>query len=432
MNLLEPNRSELFRPEAVESRRNKSLGDIVIVYPISIWLLTIFAVTSAVLIVAYMCWGTYTRRVTVNGQLNPSTGIARVYAPQSGVVVEKRVVEGQYVAKGEVLYILSSDRRSSAIGDTQEAISAQVRTRHASLDQEKEKTLKMHREEYATLQSKVNSLKAQIFSIEGQFATQKNRVAIAGEAATRYERLFTEQYISRDQLQQKQAEVLDQSLKLNALDRERATLSQDLSAAKNDLAAVPLKQQNQLAQIERSISGTDQELTESEAKRRIIVFSPDNGVATSVIAEVGQLTDATHPLLSVIPKNAVLQAELFAPSKAIGFVKLDDTVLLRYQAYPYQKFGQYRGHIVSVSRTAMTTQELSTISGGIPGIDPTRSQELFYRIVVSLDSQSISTYGRAQKLQTGMVLEADMLQDTRPLYEWILEPIFSLRGRWNT
>ena len=251
MNLLEPNRSELFRPEAVESRRNKSLGDILIVYPISIWILTLFAVVSAALLIAYVCWGSYTRRVTVNGQLNPNTGIARVYPLQPGVVVEKHVIEGQYVTKGEILYVLSSERRSSAIGDTQEAISAQVRTRHASLDQEREKTLRMQREEYATLQSRLMSLKTQISSIDGQLITQRNRVEIAREAVTRYEHLFAEQYISRDQLQQKQAEVLDQNLKLNALDRERATLAQDIAAAKNDLAAAPLKQQNQLAQIER-------------------------------------------------------------------------------------------------------------------------------------------------------------------------------------
>jgi membrane fusion protein len=52
-----------------------------------------------------------------------------------------------------------------------------------------------------------------------------------------------------------------------------------------------------------------------------------------------------------------------------------------------------------------------------------------YRITVRLSKQEIKTYGRPQALQAGMLLDADILQETRSLYEWVLEPLFSLSGK---
>jgi membrane fusion protein len=114
------------------------------------------------------------------------------------------------------------------------------------------------------------------------------------------------------------------------------------------------KQQKQLAQIEREIVNTKQELTESEAKRRLVIVAPETGIATAISAEVGQAVDTSKPLVSVVPDGAILQAHLYAPSNTVGFVKTGDTVLLRYQAYPYQKFGHAEGTVLSVSRTAIS------------------------------------------------------------------------------
>ncbi len=80
----------------------------------------------AVLLVLFISFGSYTRRTTVSGQLVPQGGVLRLYTPQQAVVLEKRVREGQQVAKGEVLYILSSDRLGSGAQEIQAAISQQI------------------------------------------------------------------------------------------------------------------------------------------------------------------------------------------------------------------------------------------------------------------------------------------------------------------
>ncbi|HOI52786.1 MAG TPA: hypothetical protein PLN02_10450, partial [Azonexus sp.] len=96
------------------------------------------------------------------------------------------------------------------------------------------------------------------------------------------------------------------------------------------------------------------------------------------------------------------------------------------QAYPYQKFGHARGTVVSVARTALPGSEISSLLA--PGAEAQGSEPL-YLISVALEQQSINAYGVAQPLQAGMLLEADVLQESRKLYEWVLEPLFSLSGK---
>jgi membrane fusion protein len=140
------------------------------------------------------------------------------------------------------------------------------------------------------------------------------------------------------------------------------------------------------------------------------------------VAEVGQTIDLNKPLATIAPSGSKLQANLFAKSRSVGFIKPGAKVLLRYQAFPYQKFGHHKGTVSSISRTALSSSEFSTFIHSTDG-------EPLYRIVVDLDSQYISAYGEKYSLHAGMMVDADILLEKRNLYEWILEPIFSLSGK---
>ncbi len=342
--------------------------------------------------------------------------------------MRKHAAEGQTVKQGDVLYVLSSDRQSNAEGSIQAAISSQVETRQQSLRIELDKTRQLQRDERDALIKKIAGLQAESSKLDNQIEVQKNRVKLAEESVIRYQGLLSQDYISKEQLQQKQEDLLDQRSRLQSIERDRISVGRELTTQQNDLNALSFKQQNQLAQIDRSITSTRQELTESEAKRQIVITAPESGVATAVAAEVGQAADVSKPLVSIVPTGASLQAQLYAPSKAIGFIKPGDIVLLRYQAYPYQKFGHAKGKVVSVSKTALPSNELSSI-GNLSSSAANGSNEPLYRITVNLDAQSVNAYGKAQALQAGMLLDADVLQETRRLYEWVLEPLYSLTGK---
>ncbi|MBC7750924.1 MAG: HlyD family efflux transporter periplasmic adaptor subunit [Candidatus Saccharibacteria bacterium] len=416
----------LFRTEAINAQQVRWLGNIILIRPVSFRMMTLLAVVLAAIVVVFLIFGTYTQRGMVSDQLIPNTGLVQVYAPQTGVVLQRHVLEGQAVQQGDVLYVLSSERQSSTQGDIQAAISGQVKSRVQSLQDEFNKTESIQLNDRAALNNKIADLQLELANLNRQIDGQKNRVTLAGQAVSRYQGLLAQDYISKEQFQQKQADFLDQQSRLQSLERDQITVGLDLNQQRHTLESLSLTQQNQLAQVHRMLNSTGQELTESEAKRSLVMTASEAGIATAVIAEVGQTVDSSKPLVSIVPRGSILQAQLYAQIKAIGFIKPGDAVILRYQAYPYQKFGHAKGTVLSVSKTALPSSDFTNIST----INSTAlNSEPLYRITVKLSQQTIQAYGKPQALQAGMLVEADILQEKRHLYEWVLAPLFSLTGK---
>jgi membrane fusion protein len=322
------------------------------------------------------------------------------------------------------LYITSSERQSDSENGIQATISRQVALRERSLRDDLSHTRRLQQAEESALRKKIEGLEAEQANVIHQLAGQRVRIELAEAALNRAAKLLAQGYISTEMWQQKQADMLDQRNRLQALQRDQISVERELQAQRSELASLALRQQTQLAQIERLITSTGQEWTESEGKRRIAVVAPESGIATAVTAEVGQAVDSGKPVVSIVPDGAVLQAHLLAPSRAIGFVRPGDPVLLRYQAYPYQKFGHAQGVVASVSRTALSASDLT----GSP-VQASNVGEPLYRITVTLARQTITAYGKPLPLQAGMLVDADILHERRKLYEWVLEPLYSLTGK---
>jgi membrane fusion protein len=148
---------------------------------------------------------------------------------------------------------------------------------------------------------------------------------------------------------------------------------------------------------------------------------------TAIQAEVGGNALPNVPLMSIVPAGSNLEAQLFSPSRGIGFVRPGQRVLLRYQAFPYQKFGLYEGVVTSVSHAAVGPSELAQQLRGLTSLYGT--QEPVYRITVGLARQTATAYGEAVPLQPGMQVEADVMIETRRHFEWVLDPLYTLTGR---
>lgn len=415
---------ELFRREAIDAQRTSWLGTVTLTQPFSFRLFTAIAVLSACALILFLSFASYTKRVTVRGQLLPESGWAKVYPQQGGIVIEKHVKEGQAVRAGQLLYVLSLDRET-ADNSSIAGIGRLVERRRQSLDGEIAHTRELLAEQLASLESKRRAYRAEIAVIERSIEGQKTRVSLAEDTLERYKGLLAHDYIAGEQVQLREADLIDQRSRLQGLQRERVGLQREIGALGDELERLPIEFEKQIAELQRRVSSADQEFTESELRRRIVVTAPREGIATAANAELGQNAPVDRPLLAIIPHGAKLEAHLFAPSRAVGFVRAGDRVMVRYDAFPYQKFGHHEGRVSQVARVALTSQELSAL-----GLDAQEvANEPLYRITVSLPAQTIKAYGEAQPLQVGMLIEADVMQETRKLYEWVLEPLISITGK---
>ena len=373
---------------------------------------------------AFIGLGSYTRRTTVGGQMYPSEGLIKVTTAQPGVVVEQRVQDGQLVKRGDVLFVLSADRLGADNLDYQRGIATQIESRRRSLEDDLKRAAQSEPLETEQLKRRLSALRAEQEQVARQAQQLGLRATGAEEALKRYEGLFKQDFVSKDELLAKQTEIAEVQNRVQGNRRDMLALERDLASTQRELESVRVRFASQRSELDRSILTTRQEFSELEAKRRVVVSAPADGKITLLQAELGQSVDAGRPLAQVVPLAHQLTARLYAPSRAAGFVQVGAPVLLRLDAFPYQKYGQLTGKVVSVSNAALSTTDLQ---GYVPRTDV--AGEGLFAITVSLPDQKMGDAAEKLQLQSGMRVEADLLHETRRLYEWILEPIYAARSR---
>lgn len=415
----------IFRPEALASRQTRWMGEIVVAPPVSQAYLAALALCIGLALLAFLSWGTYTRRSTVTGQLQPESGVIKIYSPQPGIILEKKIHEGQLVSRGEILYVLSSERQTYSGAGAQISISKLAQTRKSSLQEQMTKTRQLEQRDRASLSQQIRAYEEEVRKLEQVRQSQEARAQLSASVLSRYAEMQAQGYVSKELLVMKESELLDQRTRLEVIGRDQIAVGRQLRSVESELESLSLRYESEYASLERQIASAEEEYTESEARRQLNIAAPATGFATAATGKVGQHADSSAPLVALVPADSKLEAHLYAPSAAIGFINVGDTVLLRYDAYPFQKFGQHRAVVSAVAKTALAGAELSgaaaylasAASSGVP----------LYRITVSLNAQTINAYGQAHELQAGMMVEADVLQETRRLYEWILEPLYTLK-----
>lgn len=418
--------SNLFRKEAIDAKKNKWTGNIILSRPFSFTFLTFFSLCIAVVIIIFVVSFNYTKRSTVQGQLIPQLGLIQVYSNQQGNIVKKNVYEGKVVKKGDVLFVISTATYSEN-GDIVAALSKQTKLKERSLDNEIMRMRQLHKDEKEAVINQINLLKDNLLRIDNLVINQKNQINLARINQERYENAFKQNAVSTEEFEKKKAELLNQISSSELLQREKITLNKQLTEQKINLNGLQNKQNNEVEQFERLLSSNSQELIELESRQSITIQAHASGVVSTVNVEVGQFIDLSKPLMTILPENTSLIAQLYVPSQAIGFVKEGDPVLLRYRAYPYQKFGHAKAKVISVAKTAWASQDLQTI--GTISREQQLSNEPVYLVRVQPDKQTMKAYGNDMPLQVGMTLEGDILHETRKLYEWAFEPLFSITGK---
>ncbi|MFN3703502.1 HlyD family secretion protein [Thermomonas sp.] len=413
----------LFRREALEAKRGSWLGSISLAQPLPLWAMTAFATGAALAIGLFMTLGSYTRRSTVVGQLVPTRGLATVLAPATGVVTELDSAEGGRVRAGQTLAVVSLPRATVNEGDTAAAMAMRLARRQQGLQD-------AHRAQSQLLDAKAGGLLAQLDAarrelaqLEQEIATRQGQVRIADETLQRLRQLQADKYVSALQVKQQEAAWLQAVSDVQAMQRQAITARRSLVQLQQARQELPGQRLASDADFQRDLAALEQEQVETEARGALAISAPVTGVIATQLVKPGQAVQAGQPLLSLLPGNGTLEAELLVPSRAIGFIEPGDKVLLRYQAYPYQKFGHQQGRIVRISRSALSPGELGVLVGNA------QSGEPFYRVTVALARQTITAYGKPEALKPGMLLEADVLGEKRRLIEWVFEPLYSLRGK---
>jgi len=412
----------LFRHEVLEAKRSSQLGDISLAQPLRFWMLAAFAILAASVLVGFMFLGEYSRRSRVTGQLVPNLGLSTVVSPAAGVVAEVGPTEGDRVQGNDALVRVAIPRAMADGRDSLLAIRQGLDARAASVASLGQSQVAQLDAQMLGTRRQLAVTRQELRKVEQSIETVREQVSLSRATADRYRRISGGQYVSQVQIDQQKQSVLELLNEQQALERQATTIRRGIVQMEQTLQELPAQRAVQVAATERDQALVDQERVRQETNGQVLMKAPVSGLVANRLVEPGQAVQAGQPLLTLLPKGSILEAQLLVPSRAIGFVERGDTVLLRYQAYPYQKFGHHVGRVARVSRSAVYTGDINARVGDGQATEP------YYRVLVELDSQTVIAYGKPEALRPGMLLEADILGEQRRLYEWLLEPLYSLRG----
>ncbi|WP_169055483.1 HlyD family efflux transporter periplasmic adaptor subunit [Rhizobium sp. P44RR-XXIV] len=425
--------STLFRREVLQAKQDAWLGQVQVVYPLSVRLV---AITSLVLLAACLTFsimGSYTRRVYASGVVMPRAGLITIASPAAGVIDGMAATEGQKVHAGQFLYAINLEATSTA-GPTQERVIAALTDQKVALQRELSLRKSMAAVQKQGLKDQLANLDLQHKNLAAQLAADEQSLPLMKASMDRLNDAANRRIVT-DASFQSQAFIYAEALGQHAqFEQTYLTLEGKIADVTAQLSLFDDNLEKDVSGLDRAISQLDQQIAEVQAKQAIQVLAPADGVLTAVRAHVGQPVGAGAVLVTLLPNGQALQADLYVDSSSIGFIKEGAPVLLRFAAFPFQRFGLYEGRVKEITRApvqAISVAETgsSLAAGGqAPSPGSSSGQGGQYRVVVEPDLPYVIVDGNQKPLEVGMEVGADIALDSRRIYEWALDPLYRARS----
>jgi len=428
----EPIRQEspaLFRSEVIQAKQSSYLGQVLIHQPGRYAFIGLSALLLVLLALVFLLLGSHTRKATAPGLLVPDQGVLRILAPAQGQVLKVEVKEGETVKAGDTLFILS-DERISSFGELQTLKGEQLLHRQSLIKKNKEQATRQLARQMELLDMRLHALDTEESTLRAEITLMEQREYLAQANLDRLRELLKRGHIAITELQRAETELLTLASQKQAIKRDHASLKHSRLALMEQRRDQENQYQRDISDAEQSLALLQQEIAENNLRSQQILQAPFDGQVTGLNVRPGQQVTINTLMASLIPQDSKLHAHIYITPRQAGFIESGQNVSLRYAAYPYQKFGMAQGRVLNIASSPYSIHELQPhITSILQNSSTPNAGENYYRVTVELESQHVQLYGKQQPLLTGMQLEADILQEKRKIYEWILEPVFSMTGK---
>jgi len=412
---------ELFRQEAVDNQRNRLQGDVVVLPRLSHGLLCTALVLWLLAVAVFLTQANYSRKESVKGWLEPEAGVVRVYPGGEGELARLMVRENDTVVSGQPLAIINGDKALPDGKHLEALLLEEYALQRSALERQLQRAVALRRQRESDLSLRIASAERELRWMDMQLASFADRQKLDARRLERHRRLQRGGHITDAELERLETEELQgrQEGLAHSLERERRLSL--LGRLRAELALVPDETANSADQLRLRLSVLSQEMARLRGNRAYVIKAPLDGAVSDIQGRVGQQVRPDRALMSLMPEGSELVATLLVPVRAAGFLREGQPLLLRYDAFPYQKFGTHAGRLVSVSRTSALPGEHASF--------PFAIREPIYRAMASVEHKWVEAYGQAFALKSGMTLSADIRLEDRTILQWLLEPLYSLRGR---
>jgi membrane fusion protein len=413
----------LFRPQVLDHRKQAMYGDVLLLPQFSHTLIISILLLWVLVVFIWLLTSYYARKETVVGWLEPPQGIIRVYAEAAGIVQEVLVAEGEQVVQDQVLLIVSDDRILASGDHLDASLLREYNTQKQLLNEQLTRTKTTFILRDKDVEKRIASAQQDLNFIAEQQHILTERNTLVSAQVERYRTLKQSGHASNVEFDNAIAQELALKSEQQILLRSQIAQKNTIEQLHTEQTLLPSENANTLDQLRSRLSDITQQITQLSGRNSHVIKASRAGIVNNVQAHEGQQAYANNniPLLTLFPSSTLLTAHLLVPVRAIGFISAGQPLAIRYDAFPYQKFGIYHGTVTQVSRTLLLPNELLN--------SPVEVHEPMYRVSAQLAQSSVQAYGKDFALKPGMTLSADVSLGERSLIQWLLEPIYSLQGR---
>ncbi|CAM3832045.1 Membrane-fusion protein [Vibrio vulnificus] len=412
--------SSLFRQQAVDAQKQRLYGSISLAQPASIYGVALVLCMIVVMIAVFLFVSEYTRKETVRGYLVPEKGVLKTYASRAGTIEQLHVSEGELVLKGQPLATLVLRQGTSSGAQLSQVVVEQYKLQLLSLVAELKIQDEIEQKELQRVKQAIKDVDAKLVAYNELMQIAEDKLSLQENKLSQQDRLFNDGYLSLSEYQDKQQQSLTLKQELHNARTSVINLRAERNSLLAQLALLPSEYALKRSNIERQQADLQRVISETETNYRYVIEAPESGVVAAIPVVEGEFIASSRPLLTLLPENAVLVAELLMPTRSSGFMEVGHTAKLRFDAFPYQRFGSITSEVVRIDKSLVVDGEADL---------PFQLTEPVYRVRTKLSRQQVVAYGEAFPLKAGMLFEADIILDKRSLIEWILDPIYSLKGR---
>lgn len=412
------NSDQIFRKEVISESSNR-LGSAANFTSISNWILSAFFAILVVVCIFFINSVTYARKETIEGYTSPIDGAVRVTAQINGILESIAVEEGQIIKFNDEIAVISADPATMTDVSLADQISQLQTIQQQAQEQQLIAKSQQLQSQLAQLFSRRLSVISDIKRLEEEGLLLSRKKELQAETFNAYVKLKSQGMISNTALRQQENIVLEIEQEIKQSERSKSLQQHELIQITPQIKR--LESEMQIVSSGNSVETAqlrERQLNSSAQLRRKLI-APVPGEITTLQFQVGQPVTANQTIAVIVPrsdanKNSSLQVELWAPSSAIGFVKIGAPVRIMYASFPYQNFGVGKGVVAEISGAPVNPSELTV---------PIRSSEQLFRIRVDIKKSSLTAYGKEWPLKPGMKVSADIILDRQTLFEWILTPL---------
>ncbi|RYU64641.1 HlyD family efflux transporter periplasmic adaptor subunit [Aliivibrio finisterrensis] len=417
------NRS-LYRPEYFDAQKNENEGSILLKSALNQNIYLFLSIMVLISIILFIIFAEYTRRETLKGIVSPLGGVVKVQSNDIGYIDTIFVKEGDKVQVSTPLYKIRTERFDGSGIAVKKRILTSIDNQYQLLFERRIQESNKANFNTQSLNDDIERLESEIVILRRVLNLSNKEFKLAQKLVNKQQVLLKKNFMSEIDYQKQQLDLITtesqteiHTLNLQRLLREKEQL---LTSKQN----IDIELQITLKDIDRQLETITQNKVEFLYQSDTQVISPIEGIIASILTEKGHAVTNGQPLLVIVPKENKTFVELYAPSRSIGFMKVGQEVKLRFDAFPYEKFGVQSGIITGVSKSAVAPEMIANQS-----LINSIKVEGLYQVRVELTKPTITVYGKEERYVSGMTVTADVELDTRKIYEWILEPLYTIQGR---